>query len=69
MVRRVWFNRRFQLGLPAEALPDILERLRGTPARLEERLRGVPTSQLTARSEESWSIQENVGHLLDLEPL
>jgi uncharacterized damage-inducible protein DinB len=65
----MWFDRRFQLGLPAEALPDIVERLRGTPARLDERLRSVPASQLTSRSGQSWSIQENVGHLLDLETL
>ena len=65
--RRIWFDRRFQLGLPAEALPEIVERLRGTPARLEERVRGVPASQLNSRSGPSWSIQENIGHLLDLE--
>jgi uncharacterized damage-inducible protein DinB len=67
--RRTWFDRRFELGLPEEALPDILERLRGTPARLEERLLGVSASLLTARSGQSWSIQENVGHMLDLESL
>jgi uncharacterized damage-inducible protein DinB len=47
-----------------------LERLRGTPARLEDRLRGVSRAVLTAKSDPSvWSIQENVGHLLSLEPL
>ncbi|MGH9366371.1 MAG: DinB family protein [Thermoanaerobaculia bacterium] len=67
--RRRWFERRFEAGLPAGALPDLLERLRGTPARLEERLRLIPANFLTRRLEGRWSIQENVGHLLDLEPL
>jgi len=49
--------------------PNIVERLRGTPARLEERLHNLPQSVLTKRWENSWSIQENAGHLSDLEPL
>ena len=67
--RRVWFERKFVLGLPPEAFPDILERLRGTPARLEERVSGLGRDMLVRRTGEAWSIQENVGHLLDLEPL
>lgn len=69
MARRVWFDRVFELGLAAAALPDILERLRGTPARLEERVRGVPGDAMTSQVDGRWSIQENVGHLLDLERL
>jgi uncharacterized damage-inducible protein DinB len=69
MQRRVWFDRRFVLGLPPEALPDIVERLRGTPPRLEERVAGLTPSLLTAREDRRWSIQENVGHLGDLERL
>jgi uncharacterized damage-inducible protein DinB len=69
MFRRRWFDRPFELGLPAEALADILERVRGTPARLEERLRAFPQDILKTRVDGKWSIQENVGHLGDLEPL
>ncbi len=69
MTRRRWFDRRFAQGLPPEALPDIVERLRGTPARLEERTAGLSRDQLVRRPREAWSIQENAGHLLDLEPL
>jgi len=47
----------------------VLERLRGTPARLEERLRHLSKGVLTRKDGASWSIQENAGHLLDLEPL
>ena len=49
--------------------PLIVERLRGTPARLEDRLRGLGRRLATRRDGEKWSIQENAGHLLDLEPL
>jgi len=67
--RTLWLNRDFVFDLPVEAFPNIVERLRGTPARLEDRLRTVPAALPTKRREEGWSIQENVGHLLDLEPL
>jgi len=49
--------------------PNILERLRGTPARIEERMKSVSSEMLTVNSGGRWSIQENIGHLLDLEPL
>jgi hypothetical protein len=70
MISRLpWFERLFPAGLPAHLLPVIVERLRGTPARLADRLAGVPHQTLIRRDGDSWSIQENVGHLLDLEPL
>jgi uncharacterized damage-inducible protein DinB len=67
--RQPWFERRFTFDLPVTAAPGQIERLRGTPARLEHRLRGIAVSRLTARWGNHWSIQENVGHLWDVEPL
>jgi uncharacterized damage-inducible protein DinB len=67
--RQPWFQRQFTFDLPVSAAPGVVERLRGTPARIENRLAGIPASRLTARQGEHWSIQENVGHLWDLEPL
>ena len=67
--RQLWFSRRFTFDIEPWAYPNIIERLRGTPARLEERLRGLDGAVLTARVDDKWSIQENAGHLLDLEPL
>ncbi len=67
--RKPWFERRFNFDLPISAAPGIIERLRGTPVRLEHRLRGLTTQQLIARPGDHWSIQENAGHLGDLEPL
>jgi uncharacterized damage-inducible protein DinB len=67
--RSPWFQREFPSGLSAHLLPVVVERLRGTAARLADRLADVPQDRLTRRGGDSWSIQENVGHLLDLEPL
>lgn len=64
-----WFSRPFDFNLPVWMYPNIVERLRGTPARLENRVSGLPRDILTRRLSDRWSIQENVGHLLDLEDL
>ena len=64
-----WFDRKFQLGLTDEAAPELLERLRRTPERLAEAVRGLPPAVLTRRLAGKWSMQENVGHLFDLESL
>lgn len=64
-----WFERRFEFSFPAELLPNLLARLRGTPARLEEALRGYDAAILTRQEEASWSAQEHAGHLADMEPL
>ena len=64
-----WFERKFEFSFSADLYPILCVRLRGTPARLEEMLCGVPHDLLIARKEEKWSAQEQVGHLLDLESL
>ncbi len=69
--RMRWFERQFSFDLPVWMFPNLLERLRGTPARVEERARAFPAEILTMRDAggEGWSMQEHAGHLLDLEPL
>ncbi len=66
-----WFDRKFTFNLPVWMYPIVVERLRGTPARVEDLFRGasIPADVLTHRNGNAWSIQENIGHLLDLEPL
>jgi uncharacterized damage-inducible protein DinB len=64
-----WFERRFSFELPLWMYANVLERLRGTPARLEDRVRGLSREVLVRRVGASWSIQEHAGHLLDLEEL
>jgi uncharacterized damage-inducible protein DinB len=65
----VWFERKFEFSFPVELLPNLWARLRGTPARLEETLRGRDRKILISKVAEKWSAQEHAGHLLDLEPL
>jgi uncharacterized damage-inducible protein DinB len=64
-----WFDRKFELGLGPNAASELLERLRQTPERLADAVRGLPPAVLTRRRNNKWSIQENAGHLVDLEPL
>jgi hypothetical protein len=64
-----WFERKFRFDFPIQLYPNIVERLRGTPIRLEGKVVSVSSSLLTRRQGSSWSIQENIGHLLDLDAL
>jgi uncharacterized damage-inducible protein DinB len=64
-----WFGRKFEFSFPVELSPNLLARLRGTPARLEEVLRGRSHEILIKKPQEKWSAQEHAGHMLDLEPL
>ncbi len=70
MGKWAWVERKFNFDYPASKCPDLMERVRGTPARIEERVRGLSTDVLAGRENgKGWSIQENIGHLLDLEYL
>ena len=64
-----WIDRKFEFGLPAWMFPNLLERLRGTPARIEDRVRVWPRELLTRRVNNKWSVHERIGHLLDVETL
>jgi len=64
-----WTDRSFQFTFPVEVYPEMIERLRGTPARLEDRVGSIAPEVLTRRDGGRWSIQENAGHLRDLESL
>jgi hypothetical protein len=68
-MRIKWTDRRFNFDFPAGIYPEMIERIRGTPARLEDLLANLPPETLTARVDGRWSMQENAGHLLDLESL
>ena len=65
----IWFERKFEFSFPVELLPNLRARLRGTPARLEDTLRGRSHKALIGKVQEKWSAQEHAGHLLDLESL
>ena len=69
VTQRIWFERPFDLNLPTDSWPEVMSRLRGAPARLEELIRGIPDEKWTDQPQRGWSIQTQVGHLLDLEAL
>ena len=69
MKRTPWVERKFDFSLPVGIFPNVLERLEGTPARLEEMVNTLPPTILIARIDGKWSIQEHAGHLWDLEEL
>ena len=64
-----WFERTFDFEHLSVSPAGLIERLRYTPLRLAEQTRQLSAEQRTAKPEGQWSVQENVGHLLDLEPL
>ena len=64
-----WFERKFDFSFPVELFPNVVARLRGTPARVEEILRICPEQIRCKKPEGKWSAQEHAGHLADLEPL
>lgn len=64
-----WVERKFNFDFPVSFYPNILARIRGTPARLEDAVVGLSVKALMAIPDDKWSIQENAGHLLDEEEL
>lgn len=64
-----WTDRTFRFDLPVEMFPVVIERLRGAAPRIEDKVRGLSPEILTRRDGDSWSIQEHIGHLLDLDEL
>ncbi len=63
----LWLERKFRFDFPVELYPNLRVRLWGAPARLEELTLDLAREQLVRRPDNRWSIQEHVGHLLDLE--
>ena len=64
-----WTERSFNFDFPAGLYPELIERLRGTPARVTDRLAGIDPSRLNRRHGDAWSILENIGHLADLDDI
>jgi uncharacterized damage-inducible protein DinB len=64
-----WFERTFDFSSMQNTFPSIIERLDGTALRISHKLIHINSAHLTAKPEGQWSIQEHVGHLIDLEPL
>src|ERR1700683_1816610 len=69
MKKTEWFKRGFPAIDDNGILPCIIERLRGTPARIDEMVSQLNPDLLVLKPDGKWSIKEQIGHLSDLEPL
>ena len=64
-----WFNRSFPPLKDNGLLPSIVERLAGTPSRIAHIIQTNAKVDFTIEREGKWSVNEEIGHLLDLEDL
>ncbi|HVV55542.1 MAG TPA: DinB family protein [Mucilaginibacter sp.] len=64
-----WFERKFDFSGQENIFPSIVKRLQDTPGKLEELCRPVQGEWLEIKTDDTWSIKENIGHLSDLESL
>jgi hypothetical protein len=64
-----WIQRKFNFDYPPGMFPYFLERLRGTPARIEEIVHTLSEENLSKKTGNRWSIKEHIGHLADLEEI
>jgi len=64
-----WTERKFDFTFPTGLYPEMIERLRGVPPRLDDHFKNLPSEILIMRHDGRWSMQENAGHLVDLEKL
>ncbi len=69
ITQTAWFERKFEFNFPVGLFPVIVERLRGTPMRLQAMLENIPDEKLSRKKDGKWSAKEIAGHLYDLEEL
>lgn len=67
--RMIWTERVFSFGIPPGWMANVLERLRGTPVRIEALVNGLYEAHLSLPACGAWSIKDHIGHLSDLEAL
>jgi len=64
-----WFERAFPGGYPVALFPNLVSRLRGAIARQRAEGEETPAAVRRTAFEGTWSVQRNLAHLGDLEPL
>jgi uncharacterized damage-inducible protein DinB len=64
-----WLEKQFDFDFPVSIYVEFLLFLHETPAKLEALVEALPKDVLTRQDEDSWSIQENIGHFLTTESL
>ncbi len=64
-----WFERKLNFSFEQNIFPSIIERLEGTSIRLKTKIEQISSELLEIKIDRKWSIKENIGHLIDLEPI
>jgi len=64
-----WIERKFEFNFPVGLFPVIIERLKGTLPRIENLIKNKTEEELSGKTNGSWSVKEQIGHLYDLEEL
>lgn len=64
-----WIDRTFKFDFPVDLYPGIIERLRGTPARLDKLTQNLSQEVLVTKCDSGWSINEHCGHLSQVDML
>ena len=62
-----WFERNLEFGKPKEMLPFYLERLEGTIARIEAKVKDVENAILSEKPQGKWSVKQQIGHLAEVD--
>jgi hypothetical protein len=62
-----WAERQLSFGKGLEELPVMLERVKGTTARLRNLTSHVPRERLLLRPYGQWSVVDHIGHLIYLQ--
>lgn len=67
--RQQWTDHVFPFGIDTGWSQNIRTRVADTPMRLRHHTNNLSTAQLTQQLSGQWSMQEHIGHLIDLETL
>lgn len=69
MTTEKWFDKKFNFNFGTEQFSILKERLRNAPRIFKETVATSSEAVLIFQQDGKWSIKENIGHLLILEPL
>lgn len=64
-----WFDRKFDFSYGVDEYESLIQRLSSSIPRLSDLVADVPVETLSIKIDSKWSIKENIGHLIVLEPL
>jgi len=69
MPKTKWVEKKFEFDLAQDEFASILNRLRETPEKIEQLLYSISPEILKRKIDDKWSIQDHIGHIIDLEEL